>query len=526
MNDGSLFSSNLYIIVTVILLTYVYQASKEVCEAFRVQVSQSIGPSPLQANTTLTNPWVNIKVYMVTNVTKVGTCPKTTDITVGDISTRTLFDVIYQHLSNRWEPKEVKDVKDVKWGFTHLQFQVLDYTCHSSSGLFFTWHDTEIPRKLEDQNMCQNENRWTLPDGVNMPRESLFGGRREETWPSTFNKMKDAFFVDIRYILIFIDVLTSSKELVLFITVLTIVLCSLSITTSTGLSTHVRITFEHISLRNGLHLLPRSGVITTLDRFTLEFVAKATLNTSTLFVVKGHKIACLPINTDDCVLAILSGFPLPHGELLKERRVAEDKDMTIEGEKTICDIPGTRKTAIIHDQMSDEMVEDNSLSVSGCLFPVRAKQQLEVSAVLQKICRWNECKLASKATIQRRIAHRNEVYQKRLLKVKVQHRKHHRKKFGGRRRQKSDSLGYYDVLQGHGRMGRSLQVISQPHNVGKVQLRQQHGWNWTGGLLSDKLGVETGTGTEGSQWNQWTQRPMGSWISLSGDIGLWSVWRY
>ena len=170
MNDGSLFSSNLYIIVTVILLTYVYQASKEVCEAFRVQVSQSIGPSPLQANTTLTNPGVNVKVYMVTNVTKVGTCPKTTDITVGDISTRTLFDVIYQHLSNRWEPKEVKDVKDVKWGFTHLRFQIFDYTCHSSSGLFFTWHDTEIPRKLEDQNMCQNENRWILPDGVNMSR--------------------------------------------------------------------------------------------------------------------------------------------------------------------------------------------------------------------------------------------------------------------------------------------------------------------------------------------------------------------
>ena len=74
-------------------------------------------------------------------------------------------------------------------------------------------------------------------------------------------------------------------------------------------------------------------------------------------------------------------------------------------------------------------------------------------------------------------------------------------------------------------MGQSLQFISQPHNVGKVQLRQQHGWNWTGGLLSDKLGVETGTGTEESQWNQWTQRPMGSWISLSEGIGLWSVWR-
>ena len=73
-------------------------------------------------------------------------------------------------------------------------------------------------------------------------------------------------------------------------------------------------------------------------------------------------------------------------------------------------------------------------------------------------------------------------------------------------------------------MGQSLQFISQPHNVGKVQLRQQHGWNWTGGLLSDKPGVETGTGTEESQWNQWTQRPIGSWTSLSGG-GLWSVWR-
>ena len=155
---------------------------------------------------------------------------------------------------------------------------------------------------------------------------------------------------------------------------------------------------------------------------------------------------------------------------------------------------------------------------------MRAKQQLEGSAVPQKICRWNECKLASKATIQRRIAHRNEGYQKRLLKVKVQHRKHHRKKSGGRRRQKSDSLGYYAVLRGHGRMGQGLQVISQPHSVGKVQLRQQHGWNWTRRLLSYKLGVETGTGTEESQWNQWTQRPIGSWTSLSGG-GLWSVWR-
>ena len=51
MNDGSLFISDLYMIVTVILLSYVYQASKEVCEAFRVQVSQSVSPSPLQANT-------------------------------------------------------------------------------------------------------------------------------------------------------------------------------------------------------------------------------------------------------------------------------------------------------------------------------------------------------------------------------------------------------------------------------------------------------------------------------------------
>ena len=409
MNDGSLFISDLYMIVTVILLSYVYQASKEVCEAFRVQVSQSVSPSPLQANTTLTNPWVNIKIYMVTNVTKTDTHLKTTDTTVGDISARTLFDVISQHLSNR---REVKDVKDTNWGFTHLQLQIFDYTCHFSFSFSVTWHATEIPRKLEDQNMCQNENRWILPDSVNMSRDGLLRSRSEETWTSTFNKMKDAFFVDIRYIVILIDVLTSSEELVLFITVLAIVLCSLCISISTGLNTHFRIAPESISFRIGPDLLLRAGVIMTLDRFTLEFTANATINTSTLSVVKSHKVA-----------------------------------------------------------------------------------------------------------------HRNEVYQKRLLKVKVQHRKHHRKKLDGRRRQKSDSLGYHDDLRGHGRMGQSLQFINQLHNVDKVQLRQQHGWNWTGGLMSDKLGVETGTGTEGSQWDQWTQRPMGSWTSISGDIGLWSVWR-
>ena len=404
MNDGSLFISDLYMIVTVILSSYIYQASKEVCEAFRLQVNQSVSPSPLQANTTLTNPWVNIKIYMVTNVTKTDTHLKTTDTTVGDISARTLFDVISQHLSNRREVKYVKD--------THLQLQVFDYTCHFSFSFSVTWHATEIPRKLEDQNMCQNENRWILPDSVNMSRDGLLRSRSEETWTSTINKMKNAFFVDIRYIVILIDVLTSSEELVLFITVLAIVLCSLCISIYTGLNTHIRIAPEPISFRIGPDLLLRAGVIMTLDRFTLEFTANATLNTSTLSVVKSHKVA-----------------------------------------------------------------------------------------------------------------HRNEVYQKRLLKVKVQHRKHHRKKLDGRRRQKSDSLGYHDDLRGHGRMGQSLQFINQLHNVDKVQLRQQHGWNWTGGLMSDKLGVETGTGTEGSQWDQWTQRPMGSWTSFSGDIGLWSVWR-
>ena len=56
MNNGSLFISDLYMIVTVILSSYIYQASKEVCEAFRLQVNQSVSPSPLQANTRLTNP--------------------------------------------------------------------------------------------------------------------------------------------------------------------------------------------------------------------------------------------------------------------------------------------------------------------------------------------------------------------------------------------------------------------------------------------------------------------------------------
>ena len=152
MNDGSLFISDLYMIVIVILSSYIYQASKEVCEVFQLQVNQSVSPSPLQANTTLTNPWVNIKSYMVTNVTKTDTHLKTTDTTVGDISARTLFDVISQHLSNR---REVKDVKDTNWGFTHLQLQIFDYTCHFSFSFSVTWHATEIPRKLEDQNMCQ-----------------------------------------------------------------------------------------------------------------------------------------------------------------------------------------------------------------------------------------------------------------------------------------------------------------------------------------------------------------------------------
>ena len=232
VNDGSLFLNvgDLYIVVIIMLSSYVYRAGKEVCEAFQVQVSQTVSPSPLQANTTFTNPWVNIKIHMVTNVTKTDPHVKTTDTTVGDISTRTLSDVMTQYSSNR---REVKDIKDTNWGF----------------------------------------------------------------------------------------------------------------------------------------------------------------------------------------------------------------------------------------------------------------------------------------------------YQKKLLKVKVQHWKHHRKKLDGRRRQKSDSLGYHAVLQGHGRMGQSLQFFSQIHNVDKVQLRQQHGWNWTWGLMSDKFEVETGAGTEGSQWDQWTQRPMGYWIPHSGDIGLWTMWR-
>ena len=116
-------------------------------------------------------------------------------------------------------------------------------------------------------------------------------------------------------------------------------------------------------------------------------------------------------------------------------------------------------------------------------------------------------------------------HKRTLLKVKVQHRKHHRKRDNEERRQKRDNLGYHTVLQGHRRRGQNPQLFSQFYNVDKAQFRQQHGWNWTWGLKGDRFGVKTGAGAEEPQWDQWTQRPMGSWIPHSGVIGLWSMWR-
>ena len=144
----------------------------------------------------------------------------------------------------------------------------------------------------------------------------------------------------------------------------------------------------------------------------------------------------------------------------------------------------------------------------------------------QKFCRWNRCKLASKSIAQRYVAHIKEGHQRIVLKVKVQHRKHHRKKQKEERRQKRDNLGYQTVLQGHERMGQNLQLLSQFYNVDKVQFRQQHGWNWTRRLMGDRFWVATGTGAGEPQWDQWTQRPMGSWTLHSGVIGLWNMWRH
>ena len=208
-------------------------------------------------------------------------------------------------------------------------------------------------------------------------------------------------------------------------------------------------------------------------------------------------------------------------------------------EQLPCNIPGARKTAVIHDQVINRLysdssstpseglpIDDSAPTFSVDLSLVKAKRQLKDLPGPQNFCRWIECKLASESIAQRYIAHMKEGHQRIVLKVKVQHRKHHRKKQKEERRQKRDNLGYQTVLQGHERMGQNLQLLSQFYNVDKVQFKQQHGWNWTRRLMGDRFWVTTGTGAGEPQWDQWTQRPMGSWTLHSGVIGLWNMWRH
>ena len=74
--DGCVFLNidDMYIVIVVILLTYLCQTKEKVCEASmtnnpRIRVNQSLTPSHSQAYIALTNPWVNIKVHTVPNVT-------------------------------------------------------------------------------------------------------------------------------------------------------------------------------------------------------------------------------------------------------------------------------------------------------------------------------------------------------------------------------------------------------------------------------------------------------------------------
>ena len=509
--DGCIFLNinDMYIVIVVILLTYLCQTKEKVCEASmtnnpRIRVNQSLTPSHSQAYIALTNPWVNIKVHTVPNVTITNLYiykpPPMTNVTVGNSSTRTMPCVM---LYVTQYPSFMLNVNRVpEWSFTHPQvfgptchphrllttlvtehiadvprktdaqndYQnrnkqylpdslnthrggllrnrggVLDFLCHLLPKISIIWHTAEVPRKIESQNICQDMDGWTIPDSIDMSRDIFLGGRSEETWSSTLNKVNNILPVNVRHLVIPKDLFEGSIEF-LFLFPLDTTWCCIV----------------------GLHSLP----VIILTGFSI------------------HTKSFFEFNVDNGILTVNSR--LSHRcESLKERRVAEDKNKVDKVDQLSCNIPGARKTAVIHDQVINRLysdsssipseglpIDDSAPTLSVDLSLVKAKRQLEDLPGPQKFCRWIKCKLANGSIAQRYIAHMKEGHQRIVLKVKVQHRKHHRKRQKEERRQKRDNLGYQTVLQGHERMGQNLQLLSQFYNVDKVQFRQQHGWNWT-----------------------------------------------
>ena len=277
--DGSIFLNinDMYIVTVVVLLTYLCQTKEKVCEASmtnnpRIRVNQSLTPSPSQAYITLTNPWVNIKVHTVPNVTITNPYiykpPPMTNVTVGNISTRTMSCVMSFVTQYPSSMLKVSHNGAPKWSFTHPQVfgfichphhllttlviehitdvprkaedqndcqnrnkqylpdsfntcrggllwnrgRVVDSLCHLLPKIPIIWYTAEVPRKIESQNVCQDMNGWTLPDSIDMSRDIFLGSRSEETWSSTLNKVDNILSVDVRHLMTPKDLFKGSEE--------------------------------------------------------------------------------------------------------------------------------------------------------------------------------------------------------------------------------------------------------------------------------------------------------------------------